>query len=74
MSAEIRPSGYLEPAQMRDGVLRRPDGSFDIAAYAAMARRQRSAAAVSSMRAAIQFAWEAWSAIAAPRGRAAGRS
>jgi hypothetical protein len=74
MSAEIRPSGYLDAARMRDGVLRRPDGSFDIAAYTIIARRQRSAAVVSSMRGAIQFAWEVWSAIAAPRGRAAGRS
>jgi hypothetical protein len=63
MSAEIKPGGHLERAGVSDGVLRRPDRSIDIRAYAAIAHRQRAAAIQALARAVFQFASEAWSAI-----------
>ena len=65
MSAEMRLDCWPEPARSGDGVLRHPDGNIDIAAYAAIAHRQRRAAMRIFTRGAIQFAREAWSAISA---------
>jgi len=65
MSAEIRSSGCLEPARSSDGVLRHPDRSIDIPAYAAIARRERTLAILAFMRAVVHFPGEAWSAISA---------
>ena len=49
MSRVVNPSRPAEPADI-DGVLRRPDGSFDIAAYAKLAHRARAAAIASAVR------------------------
>jgi hypothetical protein len=65
MSAEIRPSGCLQPTWISDGVLRHSDRSINIAAYAAIARRQRMAVMQFSIRVVVQFARGAWSAISA---------
>jgi hypothetical protein len=59
-----------------NAVLRHPNGSIDIGAYAAIAHRERAAAIASSMLSAIRFMRDAGSAIAARRirrQRAAGR-
>ena len=48
-----------------EGVLRHPDGSVDIAAYAKLAHRERAAAIASSARAAIRMVREMLSAIRA---------
>ena len=63
MSVEIRRNRWPEPARVGDRVLRRPDGSIDIRAYAAIAHRQRTEAVLAYTQGAIQFAREAWSAI-----------
>ena len=65
MSVEIRRERWPEPARIGDGVLRRPDGSINIRAYAAIAHRQRTEAVLAYTQGAIQFAREAWSAISA---------
>jgi hypothetical protein len=62
MSVEVRPGGCPEPV---GGILRRPGGSIDIPAYAAIAHRQRAAAMASSMLLAVQFLREMWSVIGA---------
>jgi len=66
MSEKENWNGGLRRPGSGDGVLRHPDRSIDIAAYAAIAHRQRTAALVSSMLLAVQFLREAWSAISAP--------
>ena len=63
MSVGIRPDRWLEP--IGDGVLRRPDGSFDIATYASIAHRERAEAMLAYTQGAVQFAREAWAAISA---------
>ncbi len=65
MSVEIRAAGCPEPAASIDGVLRRPDGSIDIWAYATIAHRQRTDAVLAYTQGAIQFAREAWAAVSA---------
>ena len=65
MSAEIRSGDYLERTRISDAVLRRPDRSVDIAAYVAIARRERTLAILAVARAVVQFARQAWSTISA---------
>ena len=48
-----------------DAVLRHPNGSIDIGAYAAIAHRQRAAAIASSMLSAVRFVRDAGAAITA---------
>lgn len=48
-----------------EGVLRHPDGSVDIAAYARIAHRERAAAIASSARATIRMVRGIWSVIRA---------
>ncbi len=61
MSAENW-SGSLRD-QGSDAVLRHPDGSIDIGAYAVIAHRERAAAIASSMLSAAGFIHEARAAI-----------
>jgi hypothetical protein len=46
-----------------DGVLRYPDGSADIAAYAKLAHRERDAAVAALAREGIRRVREMWSAV-----------
>ena len=65
MSVEIRRNRWPEPApRIGDRVLRRPDGTIDIRAYAAIAHRERTEAVVAYTQAVVQFAHKAWSALA----------
>ena len=48
MSREVNPNGQALQAQDIEDVLRRPDGSVDIAAYAKLAHRERAAAIAAS--------------------------
>ena len=48
MSWEEKPHGRAPRAPDMEGVLRYPDGSVDIAAYAKIAHRERTAAIASS--------------------------
>ena len=58
MSREVNPNGHAPRAQdmerVLEGVLRHPDGSPDIAAYAKLAHRERAAAIASSAREGIR--------------------
>jgi hypothetical protein len=54
-----------------DAVLRHPDGSIDIGAYAAIAHRRRAAAIVSSMLSAVRFVRDAGAAVTARQKRSA---
>jgi hypothetical protein len=76
MSAqEIWSTGTTWPSS-RGAILRHPNGSIDIGAYAAIAHRKRAAAIASSMLSAVRFMRDAGSAIAVRRihrQRAAGR-
>lgn len=72
---EIWRDGSIWPSS-RGAILRHPNGSIDIGAYAAIAHRKRAAAIASSMLSAVRFMRDAGSAIAARRihrQRAAGR-
>jgi hypothetical protein len=72
---EIWTDGSIWPGS-RAAILRHPNGSIDIGAYAAIAHRKRAAAIASSMLSAVRFMRDAGSAIAARRvhrQRAAGR-
>jgi hypothetical protein len=60
MSAKETWSDGLRRSGGDDGVLRRPDRSVDIAAYASIAHRERAAAIASSMLLAVRFIREAW--------------
>jgi hypothetical protein len=51
------------PRRPGDAVLRHPNGSIDIGAYAAIAHRQRAAAIASSMLSAVRFVRDAGTAI-----------
>ena len=44
MNRQVNPNGHAPRAQDIKGGLRHPDGSFDIAAYAKLAHRERAAA------------------------------
>ena len=57
------------PRRSGDGeaVLRHPNGSIDIGAYAAIAHRQRAAAIVASMLSAVRFMRDGGAAITAGR-------
>jgi len=48
MFRQMNPNGHAPRAQDIEGVLRHPDGSVDIAAYARLAHRERAAAIASS--------------------------
>jgi hypothetical protein len=65
MSREVNPNGHAPRAQDMEGVLRRPDGSLDIAAYAKLAHRERAAAIAASARKAIRMVREMVSAVRA---------
>jgi hypothetical protein len=64
MPAEIRSSGPLESGGS-EGVLRNADRTIDIAAYVAIARRERTLAILAFVRAVVHFPGEAWTAISA---------
>jgi hypothetical protein len=74
MSAqEIWSTGATRPGS-RGAILRNPNGSIDIGAYAAIAHRERAAAIASSMLSAVRLMRDVGSAIVARRSqRAAGR-
>jgi hypothetical protein len=64
MSAqEIWRDGSIWP-DSRGAILRHPNGSIDIGAYAAIAHRQRAAAIASSMLSAVRFVRDAGATIA----------
>ncbi len=65
MSVEIGRDRWPEPARIGDRVLRRPDGSIDIRAYAAIAHRERTEVVRACTQGVIQFAREAWAAVSA---------
>ena len=65
MSREVNPNGHAPRAQDIEGVLRHPDGSLDIAAYAKLAHRERAAAIASSAREAIRMVREMVSGVRA---------
>jgi hypothetical protein len=65
MSVEIRRDRWPEAARIGDRTLRRPDGSIDIRAYAAIAHRQRTEAVQAYTQMVVQSARKAWSAISA---------
>ncbi|MCA6119638.1 hypothetical protein J6524_32910 [Bradyrhizobium sp. WSM 1738] len=75
MSAQVTWGGGPEQPGSGDGVLRHPNGSIDIRAYATIAHRQRAAALASSLVSAVRMAREVWAAITLPRAhrRAAGK-
>ncbi|WP_156435110.1 hypothetical protein [Bradyrhizobium lablabi] len=50
-----------------DAVLRHPNGSIDIGAYAAIAHRERAAALMSSLWSAVRPIRDVWAAIAVRR-------
>jgi hypothetical protein len=54
-----------------DAVLRHPNGSIDIRAYAVIAQRERAAAIVSSMLSAVSFVRDAGAALAVRQKRSA---
>lgn len=58
MSREVNPNGRASRGQAMEGVLRHPDGSLDIAAYAKLAHRERAAAVASSVREAVRMVRE----------------
>ena len=64
MFPEANPKGHA-PARHAEGVLRRPDGSPDIAAYAMLAHHERTAAIAASVRGAIRMVREMVSGIRA---------
>jgi hypothetical protein len=63
MPAEKNWSGDRGRPDSGDAVLRHPNGSIDIGAYAAIAHRQRAAAMRSSMLSAVRLIREAWAAV-----------
>ena len=65
MSREVNPNGPASRAQDTEGVLRRSDGSLDIAVYAKIAHRERAAAIASSARETIRMVREMLSVIRA---------
>jgi len=54
MSLEVNPNGRALRVQEIEGVLRYPDGSIDIAAYAKRAHRERAMAIAASAKAGIR--------------------
>jgi len=68
MSTEQNWSDGLGRLGGGDAAPRHPSGSIDIAAYAAIAHRQRAAAMAASMLSAIRLIREAWAAITVRRG------
>jgi hypothetical protein len=69
MSRELNPNGHAPRAQDVEGVLedilRHPDGSPDIAAYAKLAHRERAAAVAASAREGIRRVREMLSGLRA---------
>jgi len=65
MSREVNPNGHALRVQEIEGVLRYPDGSVDIAAYAKLAHRERAVAIAASARQAIRMLREMVSAVRA---------
>ena len=63
MSRDQKPNGRSLRVQEIEGVLRYPDGSVDIAAYAKLAHRERAAAIAASAREGIRRVREMWSVI-----------
>ena len=63
MSRERKPNVRSLRVQEIEGVLRYPDGSVDIAAYAKMAHRERAAAIAASAREGIRRLRAMWSVI-----------
>jgi hypothetical protein len=71
MSAqEVWGGGARQPGGA-DAVLRHPNGSIDIRAYAVIAHRERAAAIVSSMLSAVRFVRDAGAALAVRQKRSA---
>ena len=65
MFPEQKSSGSVLGVQEIEGVLRHPDGSPDIAAYAKLAHRERAVAIAASARQAIRMLREMVSAVRA---------
>ena len=65
MSREVNPTGRALRVQEVEGVLRYPDGSVDIAAYAKLAQRERAAAIAFSAREAMRMVREMVSGVRA---------
>lgn len=63
MYRQVNPNGHAPRAQDIEGVLRHPDGSLDIAAYAKLAHRERAAAIASSAKEGIRRVRELWTMI-----------
>jgi hypothetical protein len=63
MSLDRKSKGGSRGVQEIDGVLRYPDGSADIAAYAKLAHRERDAAIAGSARKGIRLVRELWSVV-----------
>ena len=63
MFRETNSNGTVSNREGDDGVLRHPDGSIDFGAYRAAAKRERTAAIVSSIEGAASFARAMWSWI-----------
>ena len=49
MSRQMNPRGHVPWVEDIEAVLRRPDGSFDIAAYAKLAHRERAVVITASV-------------------------
>ncbi len=79
MSMEVNLNDHAPRAQDIEGVLRHPDGSFDCAAYAKLAHRERAAAMAASAGKAIRMVREMMSGVRASlapiakSGRASGK-
>lgn len=73
MYRQVNPNGHAPRAQDIEGVLRHPDGSLDIAAYAKLAHRERAAAIAFSAREAIRMVREMGSAVRARLAPASGK-
>ncbi|MDO9295814.1 hypothetical protein [Bradyrhizobium sp.] len=73
MNRQVNPNGHAPRAQDIKGGLRHPDGSFDIAAYAKLAHRERAAAIAASAREAVRMVREMGSAVRARLAPASGK-
>jgi hypothetical protein len=73
MYRQVNPNGHAPRAQDIEGVLRHPDGSLDIAAYAKLAHRERAAAITSSASEAVRMVREMGSAVRARLAPASGK-
>ena len=73
MYRQVNPNGHAPRAQDIEGVLRHPDGSLDIAAYAKLAHRERAAAIAASAREAVRMVREMGAAVRARLAPASGK-